>query len=212
MVAVAGVLAAIAYIVPRVLSGPAERPPLAATALPVRRGWPRPELAMGLQAAVGALIIVALSAAVGLLESAWTITACTYVVAGSAAGTIDRVKRRIVGTMIGVPVGLAFLPLLSAAPVAGWAAAAIAMIIYAMSLPERYDIACGAYAFTQIVTLAVGGEHSIAFLTARAWETLLGGMLGLTAATLAVPAACTPGFGPVEPRIRRPLGWGRRPR
>jgi uncharacterized membrane protein YccC len=122
------------------------------------------------------------------------------------------VKRRIVGTMIGVPVGLAFLPLLSAAPVAGWAVAAVAMIIYAMSLPERYDIACGAYAFTQIVTLAVGGEHSIAFLTARAWETLLGGMLGLTAATLAVPAACTPGFGPVEPRIRRPLGWGRRPR
>jgi hypothetical protein len=45
-----------------------------------------------------------------LLEPARAITACTYVVAGSAAVTIDRVKSRIVGTMMGVPIGLAFLP------------------------------------------------------------------------------------------------------
>ncbi len=197
MVAVAGVLAGIASIVPRVLSGPAERPP-PVTPLPVRAGWPRPELAMGLQAAVAALMIVALNAAVGLLESAWAITACTYVVAGSAAGTIDRVKRRIVGTMIGVPIGLAFLPLVSAAPLAVWAAAAVAMIIYAMSLPERYDIACGAYAFTLIVTLAVGGEHSIVLLAARAWETLLGGVLGLTAATLLFPLRALPDDPPIN--------------
>jgi hypothetical protein len=30
----------------------------------------------------------------------------------------------------------------------------------------------------------VGGEHSIASFAARVWETLLGGVLGLTAATL----------------------------
>jgi hypothetical protein len=28
------------------------------------------------------------------------------------------------------------------------------MVIYAMALPDRYGIACGAYAFTLIVTLA----------------------------------------------------------
>jgi hypothetical protein len=186
-IAVAGVLAAIASIVPRVLSGPAEQPLPAATPLPVRSGLIRSETAMGLQAAVAALMIVALNAAVGLLESAWAITACTYVVAGSAAGTIDRVKRRIIGTMIGVPIGLAFLPLVAAAPLAAWAAAALAMVIYAMSLPNRYDIACGAYAFTLIVTLAVTGEHSVAVLTARGWETLLGGVLGLTVAMLLFP-------------------------
>jgi hypothetical protein len=194
MVAVAGVLATVASIVPRVLSGPAEQPLPAATNLPVRAGWIRAEFAMGLQAAVAALIIVALNAAVGLLESAWAITACTYVVAGSTTGTIGRVKRRIIGTMIGVPIGLAVLPLVSATPLLAWTAAAVAMVIYAMSLPDRYDIACGAYAFTLIVTLAVSGEHSIALLTARAWETLLGGTLGLAAATLLFPLRALPGL------------------
>ncbi len=61
------------------------------------------------------------------------------------------------------------------------------MIVYAMALPERYDIACGAYAFTLIVTLAASGEHSVAVLAARGWETLLGGGLGLVAATLLFP-------------------------
>ncbi|MEA3083007.1 MAG: hypothetical protein QOC89_704 [Paraburkholderia sp.] len=56
------------------------------------------------------------------------------------------------------------------------------MIVYAMALPERYDIACGAFAFTLIVTLAASGVHSIPLLAARAWETLLGGCLGLLAA------------------------------
>ncbi len=61
------------------------------------------------------------------------------------------------------------------------------MVIYAMALPERYDIACGAFAFTLIVTLAVTGEHSPLLLAARAWETLIGGALGLAAAMLVFP-------------------------
>ncbi|MBV9778004.1 MAG: FUSC family protein [Acetobacteraceae bacterium] len=186
-VAAAGLLAALASIVPRVLSGPAEHPPPGPAPLSASAGTLRPELAMGLQAATAALVIVLLNAAIGLTESAWAITACTYVVAGSASATIDRVKRRIVGTAIGVPLGLACLPLAAAAPLVLWAAAALAMIIYAMALPERYDIACGAYAFTLIVTLAASGEHSIPLLASRAWETLLGGTLGLAAAMLIVP-------------------------
>jgi uncharacterized membrane protein YccC len=142
---------------------------------------------MGLQAATGVLFIVVVNATIGLVQSAWAITACTYVIAGSSTGTIDRVTRRIIGTVIGVPVALAFLPLAATLPIVVWAAAALAMVIYAMALPERYDIACGAYAFTLIVTLAVAGEHSVPVLAARAWETLLGGVLGLATATLLFP-------------------------
>jgi uncharacterized membrane protein YccC len=108
-------------------------------------------------------------------------------VAGSASGTIDRVRRRIIGTLIGVPLGLACLPLAEHAPLLVWTAAAIAMIVYAMALPERYDIACGAFAFTLIVTLAASGIHSVPLLAARAWETLLGGLLGLAAAKFIFP-------------------------
>ncbi len=142
---------------------------------------------MGLQAALAALVIVGLNAMVGLEESAWAITACTYVVAGTAAGTIDRIRRRIFGTLIGVPLGLLFLPLAKTSPLLGWTAASGAMVIYAMALPERYDVACGAYAFTLIVTLAVSGEHSIFLLASRAWETLLGGALGMSAAMAIFP-------------------------
>jgi uncharacterized membrane protein YccC len=68
-----------------------------------------------------------------------------------------------------------------------WVLAALAMVIYAMASPERYDIACGSYAFTLIVTLAVTGEDSIFVLASRAWETLIGCALGLTFALFLVP-------------------------
>jgi Fusaric acid resistance protein-like len=191
-VAVAGLLAALASVVPRMLSGPAEHPPPVSAPPAAPPGGPRPELIMGLQAAIAAVAIVVMNAAFALTESAWAITACTYVIAGSASGTIERVRRRIIGTMIGVPLGLVCLPLAASVPVIAWAGAALAMVIYAMALPERYDIACGAYAFTLIVTLAVGGDHSVPLLASRVWETLLGGALGLTAAMLLLPLRTLP--------------------
>nr|WP_244323043.1 FUSC family protein [Paraburkholderia dipogonis] len=188
-VVVAGLIATLASIVPRLLSGPAERPAvtvLSPVDMPDR--WKlSAELIMGLQAASGALVVVVLNETIGLKESAWAITASTYVVAGSASGTAERVRRRIIGTLVGVPLGLACLPLVEHVPLLAWAAVAAAMIIYAMALPERYDIACGAFAFTLIVTLAIGGVHSISFLGARAWETLLGGAVGLLAAKFIFP-------------------------
>jgi hypothetical protein len=186
MVCVAGTIAAVAAVVPRVLSGPAERPVVHAI-VPVVRGRISAEMHMGLQAGVAALVIVALNDAFGLVESAWAITACTYVVANTTAGTIRRIRHRIIGTAVGVPLGLACLPIVPDATVLIWILAALAMVIYAMALPERYDIACGAYAFTLIVTLAVNGEDSIFILASRAWETLIGGALGLTIALFLVP-------------------------
>lgn len=186
----AGLIAIPAAVVPRLLSGPAEHPALAPGAAPVPvsgRFGASPEVRMGLQAAVAAVVIVGLNDAVRLTQSPWAITACTYVIAGSAAGTMERVRRRIIGTAIGVPIGLVCLPLALHAPLVVWCLAAVAMVIYAMALPERYDIACGAFAFTLIVTLAASGEHSVALLLARAWETLLGGVLGLGAAMLLMP-------------------------
>jgi hypothetical protein len=184
-VAVAGLLATVAAIIPRLLSGPAEHPVVALTVAPA--DGEMPSLFMGLQAALAALVIVALNDWIGLSESAWAITASTYVVASSMAGTMERVRRRIFGTVIGVPLGLAFLPVAIHAPLLVWVAAAVAMTVYAMALPERYDVACGAYAFTLIVTLAATGEHSWVLLAARVWETLLGGALGLAAAMLVAP-------------------------
>lgn len=189
MVCVAGLIAAVAAIGPRVLSGPSERPSLPSyqNPDPVSGGRASPGLIMGLQAAVAALVIVLLNDAFNLIESVWAITACTYVVANSTSGTIKRIRHRIIGTALGVPLGLACLPLAPHAAILIWVLAAIAMIIYAMALPERYDIACGAYAFTLIVTLAVSGETSIFVLASRAWETLIGGALGLSTALLLVP-------------------------
>jgi hypothetical protein len=78
MVAVAGLIAAVAVIVPRLLSGPAEHPALVAPASTDQgtdRARPSPELRMGMQAASAALVIVILNDLVGLKESAWAITA-----------------------------------------------------------------------------------------------------------------------------------------
>jgi hypothetical protein len=111
MVCVAGLIAAVAAVVPRLLSGPAERPVLPVATTPAAGGRISPEMIMGLQAAVAALVIVALNNVFNLVESAWAITACTYVVANSTAGTIKRIRHRTIGTAIGVPLGLACLPI-----------------------------------------------------------------------------------------------------
>lgn len=187
MVSLAGLVAAVASIVPRVLSGPAEHPILAKPEPPVPRGLASRETRMGLQSAVAALVIVLLSGVIRLQQSAWAITASTYVIAGSASGTADRVRRRIVGTLIGVPLGILCLPIAVHLPPLAWLLAAVAMIIYSVALPDRYDVACGAYAFTLMVTLAMSGETSISVLAARAWETLIGGALGVTAAKFILP-------------------------
>jgi hypothetical protein len=83
----------------------------------------------------------------------------------------------------------------SCAPLLLWVVAALAMIVYAMALPNRYDIACGAFAFTLIVTLAASGLHSVPLLAARGWETFLGGALGLAAAMFICPLRASPGTG-----------------
>jgi hypothetical protein len=188
VVAIAGLIAAVAAIVPRLLSGPAEHPALPApTASDAKAERRSPGLRMGLQAAAAALVIVVCNEWFGLEKSAWAVTACTYVIAGTMSGTVERVLRRIVGTAIGVPLGLACLPFALHLPFLICIAAAVAMVVYAMALPERYDIACGAYAFALIVTMAVQGESSVIMLVSRAWETLIGGALGLATAMLIFP-------------------------
>jgi hypothetical protein len=183
----AGLVAAIASIIPRVLSGPAEHPILSPPQPPLPVGQTSRETRMAFQSAVAALVVVLLSGVIHLQQSAWAITASSYVIVGSASGTADRVRRRIIGTLIGVPLGILCLPIAVHVSPLAWTLAALAMIIYAMALPERYDIACGAYAFTLMVTLAISGETSISLLAARAWETLLGGTLGVAAAKLILP-------------------------
>lgn len=196
VILVAGVIATTSSIVPRILSGPAEHPIPSLRSIPVVSSRLSPEMAMGLQAAVAAAVIVALNAIVGLQESVWAITACGYVIAGSRTGTADRVRRRIVGTLIGVPLGLAMLPVAIDYPLLIWATAALAMVIYAIALPERYDIACAAFAYTLVVTLAATGEHSYGLLAARLWETILGGAAGLAAAMLVFPLRPLPASSP----------------
>jgi len=190
LVALAAVIGAAASIVPRLLSGPAEHPAGGVGIDPSAsfiQGRASRQLRMGLQAAAAALVIVLVISVASLRESAWAITASTYVIAGSALGTAHRVHQRIAGTLVGVPLGIACLPIAVHLPPVAWMLAALAMIIYAMALPERYDIACAAYAFTLMVTLAVSGETSITILAARAWETIIGGAVGVATAKMILP-------------------------
>jgi hypothetical protein len=176
-------LATVASIAPRMFGAPAEQAALV-PAIPAHPDAVFSEITMGLQAALASLAIVLLGHFVGLTESAWAITACTYVVASSVAGTIDRVWRRIAGTPVGVPLGLLCLPIAVPAPLIIWIAAAIALIVYAMALPEHYEIACGAYAFALVVTMGVSGQYPAATLVARGWETIVGGAVGIAVVLL----------------------------
>ncbi len=186
IVLLSGLIAGISSVVAQVLRLQAE--PLPATLYAsVPDGRLSLEVRMALQSAIAALVIVLLSSVIHLQQSAWAITASTYVIVGSAAGTADRGRRRIVGTLIGVPLGILCLPICLHLPSLAWMLAAMAMITYAIALPDRYDVACGAYAFTLMVTLVVNGETSFSVLAARAWETLIGGSLAVAAAKFILP-------------------------
>jgi Fusaric acid resistance protein-like len=188
MVAVATAIASIASVVPRLLSGPGEKPVLARSIVPVAGIFGlSPELVMGLQASLAVVAITVANHLIGMQESVWAISACTFVIAGSVPGTADRVRRRILGTIVGVPIGLLCMPLIERYPITGWIAAAGAMIVYTVASPERYDIACGAVAFALMVTLTASGIRSPLFLSARLWETAIGATVGLVLATVVLP-------------------------
>lgn len=150
----------------------------------------------GIQATVAATAVVALNNVFVLTESAWAITACVYVITATPQGTMERARRRIAGTLVGVPLGLACMPLAAHAPVLTWILAGAAIIMYAVALPSRYDIASGAFAFTLIVTLEISGQHSATVLLSRVWETMLGATLGVAIALLVwwLAAALLPRF------------------
>ena len=206
MVLLAGLTAGVTSIVAQVFRRPVEPPMPTTVYAPVADSRVPLELRMALQSAIAALVIVLLSSVIHLQQSAWAITASTYVIAGSASGTADRVRRRIVGTLIGVPLGILCLPICLHLPPLAWMLAAVAMIIYSIALPDRYDVACAAYAFTLMVTLAVSGETSISVLAARAWETLIGGSLGVAAARFILPLASVTASDQ-KPGILRPKGF-----
>ena len=188
MVTVATGIASIASVLPRLLSGPGEKPVLSRRSVPVAGIFGlSPELVMGLQAGSAVVAIAVANHMIGMQESVWAISACTFVIAGSAPGTADRVRRRIIGTIVGVPIGLLCMPLIERYPIMGWIAAAGAMIVYTVASPERYDIACGAVAFALMVTLTASGIRSPLFLIARLWETAIGATVGLILATVVLP-------------------------
>jgi hypothetical protein len=184
-VGAAGLIAILASILPRMLDNRAGRAhaaePDTSTAHSPSSGT---ALLNGIQTAAAALVVVALNNHFVLTESAWAITACVYVITATPQETMKRARHRIGGTLVGVPLGLACMPLAAHAPILTWILAGMAIIVYTVAAPRRYDIACGAFAFTLIVTLEISGQHSAAVLLSRVWETMLGATLGVAMALL----------------------------
>jgi uncharacterized membrane protein YagU involved in acid resistance len=183
----AGLLAMLAATLPRWLIHRAPR--MHAISLGAIDGVPPPPshstaLLHAMVTATAALAVVMLNHLFGLTESAWAITACVYVITATVAGTVQRARDRVYGTLVGVPVGLLCMPVATHALALTWTMAALAMIVYTVALPRRYDIACGAFAFALMVTLELSGQRSVTILIARIWETMLGATLALSIALL----------------------------
>lgn len=198
-------IAMISAIAPCLLGKAGQPTPLPPSSVTPLRWGLNVEVVTGLQAAISSLVIVCLDVAFGLIEAVWAITACVYVTVGPSEKTLHRARDRIVGTLIGVPLGLLCLPLATDARLLLWCAASLAMIVYAIALPVRYDIACGAFAFVLMVTMAVSGEHTVSVLVARAWETLLGCAVALMAAFFLSPLRSMSTHGAKVPPSHSPL-------
>jgi hypothetical protein len=146
-----------------------------------------PSTRVAVQAGLSVLAIIVLNTVVGMHHLLWALLASTFVISSSVADTWSRGIRRIVGTAVGVALGLGVALLLAQIAPVIWALAAIAMIIYSMWLPSRYDVACGAYAFALIVTLAEAGNSSWAAASERGVDTVIGAAIGMLFSALVLP-------------------------
>lgn len=135
---------------------------------------------MAWQAALPAGALIVLDHVHGLVQPEWAIAAAVYVVASTRSETWSRCRRRVGGTAVGVCLALLLLCACHVSMLL-WAAAAIALVVYAVAVPARYDVACGACSFALVCLLGATGQHSLALMVARIWETGLGGALGLLA-------------------------------
>jgi uncharacterized membrane protein YccC len=146
-----------------------------------------PTTRVAFQAGLSALTIIALNSVFAMNHMLWALAASTYVISSSVADTWSRGIRRIVGTAVGVAVGLCVaLFFAQVAPVV-WVLAALAMIVYSVWLPLRYDVACGAYAFALVVTLAEAGNSSWGAASARGLDTVVGAAIGMVFSALVLP-------------------------
>jgi hypothetical protein len=164
------------------------RQPAAPAGVPASAGSQLlPTTRIALQATASALTIIVLNGVLGMNHMLWALAASTYVISSSVADTWSRGLRRIVGTAIGVALGLGAALLFAQIPLAVWMLAALAMIIYSTWLPLRYDVACGAYAFALVVTLAEAGNSSWGAATARGVDTVIGAAIGMAFSALVLP-------------------------
>jgi uncharacterized membrane protein YccC len=159
----------------------------AAASAPASGGGMPPTTRVACQAGLSALAIIALNSVIGMHHLLWALLASTFVISSSVADTWSRGVRRIAGTAVGVALGLGVALLFAQLAPVVWLLAAIAMIVYAMWLPLRYDVACGAYAFALVVTLAEAGNSSWGAASARGLDTVIGAAIGMLLSAVILP-------------------------
>jgi hypothetical protein len=146
-----------------------------------------PTTRIAFQAGLSALAIILLNAALGMNHMLWALAASTYVISSSVADTLSRGVRRIGGTAVGVALGLVAALLFAQMPPVIWALATLAIVTYSVWMPLRYDVACGAYAFALVITLAEAGDSSWNAATARGLDTVIGAAIGMVFSALILP-------------------------
>jgi uncharacterized membrane protein YccC len=167
-------------------SAPDQAAASAIAPVPAVRGL-LPTTRVAFQAGLSALVIIVLNAALGMNHMLWALAASTYVISSSVADTWSRGIRRIAGTAVGVALGLCIALLFAQVPLIVWAMAALAMVIYSVWMPLRYDVACGAYAFALVVTLAEAGNSSWGAASARGVDTVIGAAIGMVLSAVVLP-------------------------
>jgi uncharacterized membrane protein YccC len=146
-----------------------------------------PTTRVAIQAGLSALTIIVLNHVLGMHHVLWALIASTYVISSSVADTWSRGVRRILGTAVGVALGLAAALMFAQVPIIVWVLAALAMVIYSVWMSRRYDVACGAYAFALVITLAEAGNSSWGAASARGIDTVIGAVIGMAFSALVLP-------------------------
>jgi hypothetical protein len=137
--------------------------------------------------ALSILTIFAMKRAFDLPHALWAMAASTFVISSSIADTWSRGISRVGGTALGVAVGLGVALLFPHDTLVVWGLASLAVVIYSTALPLSYGVACGAYGFALVATLAAQGGSSWDAATGRGLATLVGAGVGMAFSVAILP-------------------------
>lgn len=160
--------------------------PLLATGRDGTRTLSNP-LKVALQGALATSITTGLDIGLGLSHAYWATMTVMFVMGNSVGETYVRARYRVVGTLVGVLIGIGYLLAAGDAFLPMVLLGTVAQVISVITARDRYDVSSAAVGFSVVVGLHLVVGLDTEGMLARIYETIIGAVIALVVSSFVLP-------------------------